>query len=117
MWLKSLPLELLEELLPESDLLRSRQMHGLIPRDRAISCRWAAGGGGRPVRLALAIALPDAVGAVRMTRRAVRHAQPEHTSRPFRLDRIVEHLVGGFAVDDGHGRMIRVRFAHGLDRR
>jgi hypothetical protein len=113
--LKLVPIVFLKELLAVAHLGGARQIHRFGPGNFPVAVavgrmvrRWA-------VRFSRAVALPDAVGAVRVAAGAIRHAEPEHLARPLGGQVVAEHFVGGLAVDDGHSRRVVVRFFHGTD--
>src|SRR5690348_15039457 len=90
MWRKLLPFVSLEKLFPEAELTGTGEIHCVVPRNVAVVAavrRFA-------VRLLAAVALPDAVSAVRMARGAIGHAKPKHFARPLRRQAVVQHFVG-----------------------
>src|SRR3954471_11353096 len=94
-----LPGKLFEKFFPETDLLRARKGHRFVPGNFAIADSGTAGVRGWAVRLSFAIALPDAVRAIRVAGGPVHQAQPKHATRPFSRNDFFgrgEHFIAGF---------------------
>ena len=103
----------LEEFLAERHLCRAGQLHRVVPRDHAVVAavrRFA-------VRIAAAVDLPNAVRPVSVAGARRWSCKPEHRAGPARRQRIAEHFVAGFAVDDRHRRLGGVRLRASPERR